>query len=108
MTVAHTWFDRKIETCDTTENFAGSSDAQSRDETETALLRIAALCNRAEFKPGQANVPVLRRECTGDASEIALLKFSELALGNIIAFRQHSPKIAEIPFNSSESILIAV
>ncbi|KAI6175742.1 Sodium/potassium-transporting ATPase subunit alpha [Aphelenchoides bicaudatus] len=106
MTVAHTWYDQNIKTCDTTENYAGSSE--ERGETQTALLRIAALCNRAEFKPGQEAVPILRRECTGDASEIALLKFSELTMGNITEVRKNNPKIAEIPFNSTNKYQVSL
>jgi len=106
MTVAHTWYDRQIKACDTTENYAGGNE--ERNETEIALLRIAALCNRAEFKSGQNDVPILHRECTGDASEIALLKFSELSMGNIIEFRKKNPKIAEIPFNSTNKYQVSV
>ncbi|CAK5083624.1 unnamed protein product [Meloidogyne enterolobii] len=39
-----------------------------RDEAFFALMRIAILCNRAEFKLAQTHIPVLRRECTGDPS----------------------------------------
>jgi len=106
MTVAHTWYDQNIKTCDTTENYAGGNE--ERGETQVALLRIAALCNRAEFKSGQNDVPILRRECTGDASEIALLKFSELSMGNIIEFRKKNLKIAEIPFNSTNKYQVSV
>ena len=35
-----------------------------RDESWVALSRVAMLCNRADFKPGQDNVPVLRRFVT--------------------------------------------
>ncbi|CAD5223282.1 unnamed protein product [Bursaphelenchus xylophilus] len=106
MTVAHTWFDLTISSCDTTENYVGGQ--RNRCESETALLRIAALCNRAEFKSGQTEAPVLRRECTGDASEIALLKFTELQLGNVMDYRRKSPKIAEIPFNSTNKFQVSV
>ncbi|CAD5227305.1 unnamed protein product [Bursaphelenchus xylophilus] len=107
MTVAHTWFDQTIANCDTTENYVGGESKQ-RGETEKALLRVAALCNRAEFKPGQTDVPILRRDCTGDASEIALLKFTELQLGKITQYRQKNPKIAEIPFNSTNKFQVSV
>ncbi|PIO63441.1 e1-E2 ATPase [Teladorsagia circumcincta] len=100
MTVAHMWYDKAIEECDTTEN-QSSVAASKGGPTLDALLRIACLCNRAEFKPGQQDIPVLRRDCTGDASEIALLKFTELSVGNVVAAREKSPKIAEIPFNST-------
>lgn len=99
MTVAHMWYDQKIEECDTTETQVAS--AKKSGETYDYLVRVATLCNRAEFKPGQQDVPVLKRECTGDASEIALLKFTELSTGNIMAIRERCKKIAEIPFNST-------
>jgi len=108
MTVAHTWFDKHIETCDTTENYGGHGDTRERGETESALLRIAALCNRAEFKPNQDDTPVLKRECTGDASEIALLKFAELSYGDVIGFRSKNLKIAEIPFNSTNKYQVSI
>ena len=54
MTVSHTWYDKHIRECDTAENYGGrSASNQDKGETETALIRIAALCNRAEFKPNQ-------------------------------------------------------
>lgn len=55
MTVAHTWYDQKISECDTTENFAGVGEKVLRGATESALLHVIALCNRAEFKVGQVN-----------------------------------------------------
>ncbi|VDQ13501.1 unnamed protein product [Trichobilharzia regenti] len=59
------------------------------------------LCNRAEFKTGEENKPVLKRECNGDASESALLKCVELSFGGVTEYRRKNPKIAEIPFNST-------
>lgn len=108
MTVSHTWFDRKISECDTTENFVSAGEKITRCVTENALLHIIALCNRAEFKIGQQNVPVLRRDCTGDASEIALLKFSELQMGGIVDYRKKNKKIAEIPFNSTNKFQVSI
>ncbi|KAK6027340.1 e1-E2 ATPase [Ostertagia ostertagi] len=107
MTVAHMWYDKAIEECDTTEN-QSSVAASKGGPTLDALLRIACLCNRAEFKPGQQDIPVLRRDCTGDASEIALLKFTELTVGNVVAAREKSPKIAEIPFNSTNKYQVSI
>lgn len=43
----------------------------------------------------------LHRECTGDASESALLKCFELEVGSIDEYRKLHPKVAEIPFNST-------
>uniref|UniRef100_A0AC34F6A5 Sodium/potassium-transporting ATPase subunit alpha n=1 Tax=Panagrolaimus sp. ES5 TaxID=591445 RepID=A0AC34F6A5_9BILA len=110
MTVAHTWFDKNIVTCDTTENCGGEGGTKhaNRSETEEALLRCAALCNRAEFKVGQEKLSILKRECSGDASEIALLKFAELTLGKIMEYRSNNTKIAEIPFNSTNKYQISI
>lgn len=65
------------------------------------LARCAMLCNRAEFKVNQEDVPVLKRECNGDASESALLKCVELSMGHVTEYRNRNKKISEIPFNSS-------
>lgn len=44
-----------IEECDTTENQSGVQQNMVRGSTLASLTRISALCNRAEFKPGQVN-----------------------------------------------------
>ncbi|VDN58909.1 unnamed protein product [Dracunculus medinensis] len=108
MTVAHMWYDLNIEECDTTENQSGVQQNMVRGSTLASLTRISALCNRAEFKPGQEDIPILRRECTGDASEIALLKYSELTIGNISSYRARNPKLAEIPFNSTNKFQVSI
>ncbi|VDK63487.1 unnamed protein product [Gongylonema pulchrum] len=54
------------------------------------------------------DVPILRRECTGDASEIALLKYSELTLGSVASFRARNRKVAEIPFNSTNKYQVSI
>ncbi|KAL7069683.1 hypothetical protein ACQ4LE_010745 [Meloidogyne hapla] len=108
MTVAHTWKDLNIETVNTSED-AAADDNVNKEKNASELLRVAALCNRAEFKPGQDDVPILKRECTGDASEIALLKFAERSLsGGVIPFRAAHPKIAEIPFNSTNKYQVSI
>ncbi|VDM47912.1 unnamed protein product [Toxocara canis] len=109
MTVAHMWYDLNVEECDTSENQSSALRQSTRGgETRTALTRICALCNRAEFKPGQEDTPILRRDCTGDASEIALLKYSEMALGSVSAYRANNPKVAEIPFNSTNKYQVSI
>ncbi|KAK0422168.1 hypothetical protein QR680_007409 [Steinernema hermaphroditum] len=107
MTVAHMWYDKNIETCDTTEDQSGE-EGVNKGETYHDLVRIASLCNRAEFKPGQHDIPILRRECTGDASEIALLKYTELTTGNVHHYRAKNHKVAEIPFNSTNKYQVSI
>lgn len=43
----------------------------------------------------------------GDASETALLKFSELTLGNAMGYRERFPKVCEIPFNSTNKFQVS-
>lgn len=107
MTVAHMWFDNNILEADTSDD--QSAAQYGRDSAGfMALARVSALCNRAEFKPGQDDVPILKRECTGDASESALLKCVELALGDVTGWRSRNKKICEIPFNSSNKFQVSV
>uniref|UniRef100_A0A914MSF4 Cation-transporting P-type ATPase C-terminal domain-containing protein n=2 Tax=Meloidogyne incognita group TaxID=654580 RepID=A0A914MSF4_MELIC len=79
-----------------------------RDEAFFALMRIAILCNRAEFKLAQTHIPVLRRECTGDPSEQALLRFTELMIGDVASIRKRNPKLVEIPFNSTNKFQLSI
>merc|ERR1712213_29197 len=56
MTVAHMWFDNAIQDVDTSEDQSGKSFDKSAPGW-LALSKIARLCNRAEFKGGQNEVP---------------------------------------------------
>lgn len=107
MTVAHMWFDGQLIEADTTENQSGAQYDKTSDGFK-ALSRIAALCNRAEFKGGQDNVPILKKDINGDASEAALLKCMELALGDVMLVRRRNKKVAEIPFNSTNKYQISI
>lgn len=42
----------------------------------------------------------------GDASETALLKFSEVILGDVMSIRAQNKKVAEIPFNSTNKFQV--
>ncbi|ESN95059.1 hypothetical protein HELRODRAFT_157737 [Helobdella robusta] len=107
MTVAHMWFDEKIFEIDTNEDQRGALYSQDMP-TWVALSRVAMLCNRAEFADGQQKLPILRRECSGDASESALLKCCEMAIGNVEGFRKQNKKVAEIPFNSTNKYQVSI
>lgn len=50
--------------------------------------------------------PCSQRIVIGDASETALLKFSELTLGNAMGYRDRFPKVCEIPFNSTNKFQV--
>ena len=49
-----------------------------------------------------------RKECNGDASETAILKFIELSVGNVMDIRAKYKKVAEIPFNSTNKYQVSV
>jgi hypothetical protein len=58
MTVSHTWHDLSIEVVNTAENMIKKKSrrkVKGKSDTWDALLRIAILCNRAEFKPEQVD-----------------------------------------------------
>merc|ERR1711892_95851 len=107
MTVAHMWFDNKIHETDTTEDQSGSSFNKEASGWKT-LERVACLCNRAEFKPQQEQVSILKREVNGDASEAAILKCTELSKGNIMEYRKRNKKVCEIPFNSANKYQVSI
>merc|ERR1711950_26629 len=70
--------------------------------------RVATLCNRAEFKGGQNDVSMLKREVNGDASEAAILKCTELSKGNVMDYRKRNKKVCEIPFNSTNKYQVSI
>ncbi|XP_054477555.1 sodium/potassium-transporting ATPase subunit alpha-3b isoform X1 [Anoplopoma fimbria] len=107
MTVAHMWFDNQIHEADTTEDQSGASFDKS-SVTWLGLARVAGLCNRAQFKAGQDQLPILKRDVAGDASESALLKCIELSCGAVRAMRERNKKVAEIPFNSTNKYQLSV
>ncbi|KAG8231998.1 hypothetical protein J437_LFUL010258 [Ladona fulva] len=107
MTVAHMWFDNQIIEADTTEDQSGVQYDRTSPGFK-ALARIATLCNRAEFKGGQEGVPILKKEVNGDASEAALLKCMELALGDVLSIRKRNKKVCEIPFNSTNKYQVSI
>ena len=107
MTVAHMWFDNAIHEADTSEDQSGVSMNKNAQGWKY-LSRCAALCNRAEFKPGQDGIPILKREVNGDASEAALLKCCELSIGQVMSYRSRNRKVCEIPFNSTNKYQVSI
>ncbi|RWS28523.1 Sodium/potassium-transporting ATPase subunit alpha-like protein [Leptotrombidium deliense] len=107
MTVAHMWFDNQIVEADTTEDQSGVQIDKSTSGWKV-LSRCAILCSRADFKAGQESVPILKRECAGDASETAILKCMEMTVGDVMGYRAKNRKVAEIPFNSTNKFHVTI
>uniref|UniRef100_A0A9L0JX19 Sodium/potassium-transporting ATPase subunit alpha n=1 Tax=Equus asinus TaxID=9793 RepID=A0A9L0JX19_EQUAS len=105
MTVAHLWFDNQIFVADTSEDHSIFDQSSG---TWASLSKIITLCNRAEFRPGQESVPIMKKVVVGDASETALLKFSEVILGDVMEIRKRNRKVAEIPFNSTNKFQLSI
>ena len=128
MAVAHMWFNGAIAEADTTEIKGGKDSFDLEDPGFKALVNVAVLCSRATFKPGQEDVPIYNRSvCVylwnlidfimsgkycrlvdGDASETAILKWTEDKLGNVVKLRDKYPKLCEIPFNSRNKFQISI
>ncbi|XP_027468591.1 sodium/potassium-transporting ATPase subunit alpha-4 isoform X4 [Zalophus californianus] len=113
MTVAHIWFDKTIYKADTSEEQTGDSSGMGKtfakgSATWFILARIAGLCNRADFKAHQETLPIAKRATTGDASESALLKFIEQTYSSVKEMREKNPKVAEIPFNSTNKYQMSI
>jgi len=60
MSVAHLWFNNEIAQADTSEFYSGKC-FNNDDPGFMALANVACLCSRALFKPGQENLPILKR-----------------------------------------------
>ncbi|XP_052592472.1 sodium/potassium-transporting ATPase subunit alpha-4 [Peromyscus californicus insignis] len=108
MTVAHLWFDKTVYEADTSEDHTTGKTFPKSSDTWFYLARIAGLCNRADFKPHQESIPIAKRVTTGDASESALLKFIEQSYNPVSEMRQKNPKVAEIPFNSTNKYQMSI
>ena len=137
MTVSHMWLDNKIirinlndpkDACHAyeSETFENKSVIERRksiiqkspggdfdnlnSDSWKKLTRCAMLCNRAEFKSDPENMSKepMKRVCQGDASETAIVQYSEHILGNVMKYRQDWNKVAEIPFNSTNKFQLSI
>lgn len=134
MTVSHLWFDNHIVDAETTSSgpiLVSEDPAQvgavatgvggdsindqygkiSFDKSSPVwkkLARCACLCSRSEFIGEQHQLPILKRVCSSDASEAAILKCMEINIGNVMKFRKKYPKVAEIAFNSTNKYHVTI
>ena len=67
-----------------------------------AYSRCCSLCSRAEFTNSSDTEDIMKRQCTGDATEQAILRFMEsVGEESVVDYRRRYPKVAEKPFSSS-------
>ncbi|PWY93909.1 Na/K ATPase alpha 1 subunit [Aspergillus sclerotioniger CBS 115572] len=69
------------------------------------LRGIAGLCNAAEFDASSMSQPLHEREIYGDATDQAILRFSE-GLGSVAELRHAWRKTYELAFNSKNKFMI--
>ncbi|KAL1282864.1 hypothetical protein QQF64_001667 [Cirrhinus molitorella] len=72
------------------------------------LSHVLRLVQPCVFLADQQNVPILKRDTAGDASESALLKCIELCCGSVTEMREKYTKISEIPFNSTNKYQLSI
>ncbi|KAL1922281.1 uncharacterized protein VTP21DRAFT_9820 [Calcarisporiella thermophila] len=71
-------------------------------------LQLASLfCNNATFDPSTMDRPVADRLANGDATDCALLRFSE-HVGSTADFSTHFQRVFEIPFNSKNKWMLTM
>lgn len=64
--------------------------------------RCAKLCSRAIFTDSGLETDPLKRQCAGDATESAILRFMECTgPPTVMDYRLQFPKVAEKPFSST-------
>nr|CDJ80854.1 ATPase and Haloacid dehalogenase hydrolase domain containing protein [Haemonchus contortus] len=112
MTITHLWCDGKIdeaEQCLPNGKLRGKK-MHRMEGTFKLLIRCAVLCSRSKFKNEDFSVPLPKREVAGDASETAIMKYCELLLGDggTKKMRDKKPKVAEIPFNSTNKYQVSI
>jgi len=99
MTVSHVYYNKQHFECNTANPLLGKFD--TKNDSFQALLRIAVLCNNAEYTD-DGNIK-------GDASETALLKFCNPHYNNNVkGYREDNKKVFGIPFNSGNKWQLSI
>ncbi|XP_063842469.1 sodium/potassium-transporting ATPase subunit alpha-like isoform X2 [Scylla paramamosain] len=98
MSVVHLWVNLQVVPVNTSE-YGTPSQILAPPKTLRVLARIAAICTNATFEDA-SDVPIVKRQVFGDASEAALIKWVELSFGNLEETRASYKKVFEIPFTS--------
>ncbi|KJZ76883.1 hypothetical protein HIM_03760 [Hirsutella minnesotensis 3608] len=92
------------------QDLASEKAGDAHDKKTAPFLQLgamAALCNAAEIDAAQNDVPIERRNIFGDATDTAVLRFSEsLADGNVGYFRACWNRVFELAFNSKNKFMI--
>ncbi|XP_022907942.1 sodium/potassium-transporting ATPase subunit alpha-like [Onthophagus taurus] len=102
MTVSHFYYDDKI---------VDVLDEDYAFEDSVALLRlcrVGILCSKATYHNEDLDYPIEERRIIGDASESGVFKCMDGLFQNVLDQREVSPKVAEIPFNSTNKYQVSI
>ncbi|CAD6184139.1 unnamed protein product [Caenorhabditis auriculariae] len=112
MTVTHLWYNGKILDAELLPPNEAFTDKKRYvgDPTYEKLLRCATLCSRAHFRNPEYNVPLAKRIVSGDASEVAIMRYCEMIRGDgkVDEYRKERLKHTEIPFNSTNKYQVSI
>jgi len=101
MTVSHLWYNGTMAEAINSPNYDTNNHAFK------AVHRAANLCNNTIFDPDDKDTPFSNRKCLGDASETALVRFNH-SLRDIYEHRDANPRVAQIPFNSTNKWALSI
>ncbi|KEY65999.1 hypothetical protein S7711_06907 [Stachybotrys chartarum IBT 7711] len=88
------------------QNYTAEEACNVKTSTIVQLGALAALCNGAELD-AESDVPIAQRKVFGDATDSAILRFSEsLDKGNVAYFRACWRRVYELAFNSKNKFMI--
>jgi sodium/potassium-transporting ATPase subunit alpha len=82
------------------------TNTQKEDVLEDVRL-LSGLCNSGEFDAATMHLPISERKINGDATDQAVLRFSE-SLGSVSELRKQWKKVFEIGFNSKNKFMIRI
>ena len=84
-----------------------SSSIDMTPEILQQLRVVAGICNAGEFDAATMNLPLRDRKIIGDATDQAVLRFSE-SLGSVHELRTMWRKRFDLAFNSKNKFMIRV
>jgi sodium/potassium-transporting ATPase subunit alpha len=98
--------DYAVHTESSTWDATGSNTASQINQSALQQLRsLSGLCNAAEFDNRSQNLPLSERAIFGDATDQAILRFSE-GLGSVSGLRQAWKAFYTLAFDSKNKFMI--
>lgn len=105
MTVAHIWYSDETYTA---EVILKNNQIKKNYNYWEPLIRNASICSKSEFLPNQEKILIRLRKAIGDSSEVAILKFTETAIGSVKEYRKSFLNLFELPFNSTNKFSLTI